>query len=246
MSSPTEAFHQRNARMIQKMGQDRELEQRTHNWFEQASKYEYSYHFTWMGRPIIQFPQDMVALQEIIWETRPQLIVETGVAHGGSLIFHASLLELIGGNGRVLGIDIDIRPHNRAAIESHPMFKRIILAEGSSTAPEMQSVARQMAADCERVMVILDSNHTHEHVRAELDLYGSLVTRGCYLVVLDTIIDRMGEAFSNDRPWGPGRSPLTAVQEFLKTSNRFVLNSEIDNKLLITVAPGGYLKCIKD
>ncbi len=191
-----------------------------------------------------EYPQDMFALQEIIWEVRPELIIETGVAHGGSLVFSASILELLGGNGRVLGIDIEIRPHNRVAIQQHPLAHRIELLEGSSTDPAIVAQARQRA-EGRHVLVMLDSNHTHDHVLAELHAYSPLVTPGSYLIVLDTIVEHMPADCFPDRPWGPGNNPKTAVHQFLRTTDRFVIDHQIPEKLLITVAPDGYLRCIK-
>jgi cephalosporin hydroxylase len=239
-------FEERNARKIADMGRDAGLKAVTRDWFAASSKHEYSYHFTWLGRPIIQFPQDIVAMQEIIWRTRPDLIVETGVAHGGALIFYASMLELLGGDGLVLGIDVEIRPGNRTAIESHPLFRRIELIEASSTDADTIERVRAHAARRPRVLVALDSNHTHDHVRRELDLYAPLVNKGSYLVVFDTIIEHMPDDFSRERPWSPGNSPKSAVDAFLRSTDRFAVDTEIENKLQITVAPGGYLKCIAE
>lgn len=239
-------FESRNESMIDAMGKDAELRTKTDQWLSHCSRYEYSYHFKWMGRPVIQFPQDLIALQEIIWETKPDLIVETGIARGGSLVFYASLLELIGGDGRVVGIDVDIRDHNRHDIEQHPMYKRITLLEGSSTEDRIVQQVRDIAAGRRRVLVVLDSNHTHAHVLRELQLYSPLVKAGGYLVVLDTFVEDMPEGFVVDRPWARGDNPKTAVWEFLKTTERFAVDEHIQNKLLITVAPDGYLKCLKD
>lgn len=239
-------FQRRNQEIVAKMAQDVALIKQTRDWFDAASGYEYSYHFTWLGRPIIQFPQDILAVQEIIWTVKPQLIIETGVAHGGSLILSASILELMGGSGRVVGVDIEIRPHNRKAIEEHPMFKRITLIEGSSVDEGIAKQVRQLADNRQPVLVILDSNHTHEHVLRELELYSPLVTRGSYLLVFDTIIEDMSADTFPDRPWGRGNNPKTAVHAFLKSNHRFVIDKEIENKLLITVAPDGYLKCVAD
>lgn len=231
---------------IAELGADQALRAASTRWIADSARHEYSYHFTWMGRPIIQYPQDIVALQEIIWAVKPKVIIETGVAHGGSLILSASLLELIGGDGRVVGVDIEIRPHNRQAIQDHPMAKRITLIEGSSVDDGIAAQVRALAAGKGPVLVILDSNHTHEHVRRELELYSPLVTKGSYLLVFDTVIEDMpADSFPN-RLWGPGNNPKTAVHEFLRTNHRFALAKEIDNKLLITVAPDGYLKCIAD
>ena len=228
------------------MAANDELASTANRLLVKSFEYNYSYNFTWLGRPIIQFPQDIVAMQEILWRVQPDLVVETGVAHGGSLIFHASILELIGGEGRVVGIDIDIRDHNRAEIERHPLSRRITLLEGSSTEQRLVDEVRAMAKNCRRVVVALDSNHTHEHVLRELELYSPLVKQGSYLVVFDTVVDDMPEDCFPDRPWGAGNNPKTAVHEYLKTSDRFVIDEEYNAKLLLTVAPDGYLRCVKD
>lgn len=239
-------FHARNAEMVDKMADEENLRALTRKWFIESSKYEYSYHFSWMGRPIIQFPQDIVAMQEVIWQVKPDLIVETGIAHGGSLIFYASMLELIGGQGHVLGVDVDIRKHNRIEIEKHPMFKRITMLAGSSIDDEVAGKIHAFAKTKQRVLVVLDSNHTHNHVLRELELYSPLVKRGSYIVVFDTVIEDMPEDFFPDRPWGKGNNPKTAVREFLASNRRFQVDAEMEDKLLITVAPGGYLKCVSD
>ncbi|MEI8166148.1 MAG: CmcI family methyltransferase, partial [Chloroflexales bacterium] len=185
-------------------------------------------------------------MQEIIWQVKPDLIIETGIAHGGSLIFHASLLEMIGGDGLVLGIDIDIRAHNRSMIEQHPMYRRIKMIEGSSIADDVFAQVKEIAQSRQRILVSLDSNHTHDHVRRELEIYAPFVRAGSYLVVFDTVVEDMPESFFQDRPWGHGNNPKTAVWDFLKTNERFVVDNELEQKLLFTVAPGGYLKCVKD
>ncbi len=206
---------------------------------------QYSYNFSWMGRPIIQYPQDMIAMQEIIWQVQPDLIIETGIAHGGSLVYYASLLELIG-KGEVLGIDIDIRKHNKAEIEKHPMFKRITMLEGSSISENIVAQVRSIAQGKQDILVVLDSNHTFEHVLSELELYSPFVSVGSYLIVFDTIVEDLpANYFKEKRPWGIGNNPKTAVFEFLKNNTDFVIDEEIDNKLLISVAPQGYLKRIK-
>jgi cephalosporin hydroxylase len=225
---------------IAQQGRDTELADLSRRWFDASAKTRYSYHFEWMGRPIIQYPQDVVAMQEILWRVKPDLVIETGVAHGGSLVLYASILELMG-NGTVLGIDIDIRPHNRAAIEAHPMFKRIKLLQGSSIAPEIVAEA-QAAAAGKRVLVVLDSNHTHDHVLAELEHYAPLVTPGSYCVVMDTVVEDMPVDAFDDRPWAPGNNPKTAVFEYLKSHPEFEIDTGMDHKLLLSVAPSGYLK----
>ena len=225
---------------------DASVRQATLDWVAAIAPHNYTYNFTWLGRPVIQFPQDLAALQEIIWDTRPNLIIETGIAHGDSLIFHASMLQLLGNAGRVLGIDIDIREHNRAEIEAHPMFERIEMIQGSAIDDAIAGQAAAVAATAERVMVVLDSNHTHAHVLRELELYAPLVTMGCYLVVCDTLIEDMPAGSFPNRPWDKGDNPRTAVDAFLKTTNRFEVDTAIDAKLQISVAPGGYLKCVAE
>lgn len=237
-------FERRNRKLINKMATDAVLRKLTRSWFEKSSKYEYSYHFKWFGLPIIQFPQDVIALQEIIWNTKPELIIETGIARGGSLIFFASMLEMLG-RGKVIGIDIDIRKHNRIEIERHKLNKRITLIEGSSIDKKTAKKVFQIVKKEKKVLVVLDSNHTHNHVLEELKLYSSLVKKNSYLVVLDTIIEDMPNYFFDDKAWGKGNNPKTAVWKFLKNNKRFKIDKNIENKLLITVAPDGYLKCIK-
>jgi len=218
--------------------------------FMQASTVpKYSYNFSWMGRPIIQYPQDMIAMQELIWSIQPDYIVETGIAHGGSLIFSAAMLELnaaCGGpkDAKVLGVDIDIREHNRKAIESHPMAKRIEMIQGSSIAPETIEEVVSRCKTKSRILVCLDSNHTHAHVLEELIAYAPLTSVGSYCIVFDTVIEDLPSDMFPDRTWGPGDNPKTAVFEYLKTHPEFVIDEVIDSKLLISVAPHGYLKRI--
>jgi len=226
--------------------EDLAMRERSRDWMVASASHGYTYNFTWLGIPVIQFPQDLVALQEVVWATRPDLIVETGVAHGGSLVFSASILELLGGDGRVVGVDIDIRNQNRARLEAHPLFKRIELVEGDSVSEPVVAQVRQLAAGCERVLVILDSNHTHQHVLSELKLYSPLVKAGGYLVVFDTSIEEAPDELFNDKPWGKGNNPMTAVREFLQNNSRFEADDDIEARLQITVAPGGYLKCVAD
>ncbi|MBW2621745.1 MAG: cephalosporin hydroxylase family protein [Deltaproteobacteria bacterium] len=242
---PIKQFEVEKKQRIAQQGTNEPLKSAANRFQEESIAALYSYNFSWMGRPVIQYPQDLMAMQEILWEIKPDLVIETGIAHGGSLIFYASILELIG-KGEVLGIDIDIRPHQRKAIEPHPMYKRIRMIEGSSIDPTtLEKVSRQ-CADKKRILVALDSNHTFDHVYQEMELYSSFVTRGSYLIVFDTIIERLPDDLYPDRPWGKGDNPETAVSNFLKKNERFVIDTVITDKLLITVAPGGYLKCIKD
>jgi cephalosporin hydroxylase len=221
---------------------------------------KYSYNFTSLGRPVIQYPQDMVAVQELIWKIKPDLIIETGIAHGGSLIMSASMLALLDmceaiesgtvldpkkSKRKVLGLDIDIRQHNREAIEAHPMSSRIQMIQGSSIAAEVIEQVKSVAKNYKRVLVCLDSNHTHDHVLAELEAYAPLTSVGSYCIVFDTIVEDMPKAMFSDRPWGPGNNPKTAVREYLKTHPDFEIDKSIDHKLLISVAPEGYLKRVK-
>ena len=210
-----------------------------------AVKYRYSYNFTWYGRPIIQFPEDIVMLQELVLSVKPELIIETGIAHGGSLVLSASMLELLG-RGNVVGIDIEIRPHNAAALAAHPLSRRITTIEGSSTDPQVVERVRALAAGKSPVMVILDSNHTHAHVLNELRLYAPLVTRDSYLVVFDTVIEQLPAGSFPDRPWDKGNNPATAVRQFLSETDRFAVDTELEARMLLTAAPGGWLRCVKD
>lgn len=228
-------------------GRNAELQASAAEFMRASTAPKYSYNFAWMGRPIIQYPQDIVAMQELIWQVQPDLIVETGIAHGGSLIFMASMLELnaaCGGpkDASVLGIDIDIRAHNRDAIESHPMWRRIAMIQGSSIAPEVVAQVKSHAEGRRRVLVCLDSNHTHNHVLAELDAYAPLVSLGSYCVVFDTIVEDLPAGTYPDRPWGPGDNPKSAAAAYLASHPEFEIDHDIDHKLLISVAPSGYLK----
>jgi cephalosporin hydroxylase len=228
-------------------GSDLSLQAAARDFIKKSTEPKYSYNFSWMGRPIIQYPQDIVAMQELIWKIKPDLIIETGIAHGGSLIFSAAMLELnaaCGGpaNAEVLGIDIDIRSHNRLAIEAHPMAKRISMIQGSSIAPNIITRVWEISRTRQNILVCLDSNHTHEHVLAELNAYANLTSVDSYCVVFDTIIEDMPEGSYPERSWAPGNNPRTAVWEFLRTNKQFQIDKSIDNKLLISVAPDGYLK----
>ncbi len=243
-------FEREVASRVEANAADRPLQTATNEFMKASIAAKYSYNFSWLGRPVIQYPQDIVAMQELIWSLQPELIVETGIAHGGSLIFSASMLELnaaCGGpaDARVVGVDIDIRAHNRKAIEAHPMFRRITMIEGSSVAPEVVASVRAMAAGKKSVLVCLDSNHTHEHVLAELEAYAPITTVGNYCVVFDTIVEDLPEALSFDRPWGPGDNPKTAARHYLASHPEFEVDARFDAKLLIGVAPQGYLRRVR-
>ena len=252
-------FSQECIEEIDKISKDQKLKDDSLSWLIDGYKYRYSYHFEQLGRPIIQYPQDIVAMQELIWKIKPDLIIETGIAHGGSLIMSASMLALLDmcdaiksnntlnpseSHRKVLAIDIDIRTHNREAIEKHPMASRIEMIQGSSIAPEIIDEVQLKAKNYKSILVCLDSNHTHDHVLAELQAYAPLASVGSYCVVFDTIVEDMPKDMYPDRPWGPGDNPKTAVFEYLKTHPEFEIDKSIQNKLLITVAPDGYLKRI--
>jgi cephalosporin hydroxylase len=245
MSDPIQEFINERSERIKKNGANSELAKAARQFNTESNKAQYSYNFSWMGRPIIQYPQDMIAMQELIWQLKPDLIIETGIAHGGSLVYYASLLELIG-KGEVLGIDIDIRSHNKKEIEAHPMFRRIKMIEGSSIDETTVNKVRAHAEGKKVILVSLDSNHTYDHVFKELEMYAPLVSPGSYIVVFDTIVEDLPEGyFSQSRPWGIGNNPKTAVHAFLAENDAFEIDHSIDNKLLISVAPEGYLKRIK-
>ena len=237
-----DSFEQRNQENVKRMSRDSEFKDLTRQWLDTCLQYEYMYHFSWLGVPIIQSPQDIVAMQELVWKVKPDLIIETGIARGGSMIFYASLLEMIGGHGRVVGIDIDIRAPNRKALENHAMFKRITLLEGSSVDEALIRQVKAIAAESKTVMVALDSNHVHDHVYAEMCAYAPLVTPGSYLVVFDTVIEDIAPKYNADRPWSKGNNPKTAVREFLKDHPEFEVDQQTEDKLCITVCPNGFLR----
>jgi len=240
-----EEFEQRNKKFINSMNKNKSLLKKSKDWIDNVFDYEYVYHFRWLGRPIIQFPQDMVAVQELIWKIKPDFIIESGIARGGSLIFYASILELLN-HGKIIGIDIDIRKHNRIEIENHTLFKRIKLIEGSSIDDSVIHKIKKIIKDKKKIMILLDSHHTEQHVLEELEKYSPFVRSGSYVVVFDTIIEDMKKHHSKNRPWNHGNNPKTAVSKFLKKNKRFKIDKEIQKKLLITSCPDGYLKCIKN
>lgn len=250
-------FQKEVAVRIAANGKNHELNKTAAAFMRATIKQRYSYNFSWQGRPIIQYPQDIVAIQELVWSIRPDLIIESGIAHGGSLILSASMLALLdlcdaiatgdkfeprSSRRKVLGIDIDIRDHNREAIEAHPMASRIQMIQGSSVAPDIVDRVRAIASNYERIMVCLDSNHTHDHVLAELQAYAPLTTRGSYCVVFDTVVNDLPDELFTDRPWGSSNNPKTAVREYLETHPEFEIDKAIQDKLLLTVAPDGYLR----
>lgn len=245
--NPIKQFEAERDARIEQLGKDLEFQAQSRDWLEQSMRRQYVYNFSWLGRPIIQNPIDMMAMQELIWKVQPDLIIETGIAHGGSIIYSASLLELnaaCGGNpdAKVIGIDIDIREHNKEAILQHPMSRRIQMLQGSSVATEIVDQVKAIALGKQKILVFLDSNHTHEHVLAELQAYAPLVTKDSYCVVFDTFVEDVPADVFDNRPWQPGNSPKTAVHEYLKTHPEFVIDKAMDYKLQITVAPDGFLK----
>ena len=246
MTDPIKQFEQDRAERIAAYASDHAFAELSRQWLEASMRRRYVYNFNWLGRPIIQNPVDMAGMQEIIWDTRPELIVETGVAHGGSLVFSASMLALLDacglGRGHVVGIDIDIRPHNRKAIEAHPLSPWITLIEGSSVDPLVVDRVTRLSKGKKSVLVCLDSNHTHAHVLAELNAYGPLVSLGSYCVVFDTFIEDMPVGFFEDRPWDRGNNPKTAEHQWLSENRGFEIDRTIQNKLMISVAPDGFLR----
>ena len=266
-----ESFQKQVCQNLAGLTADQEMRDLSNVWLRHTIKHQYSYNFTCLGRPIIQYPQDMIAIQELIWRVQPDLIIETGIAHGGSLILSASMLALLDycdaaaqnktlnildSQRKVIGIDIDIRQHNREAVEAHPLAHKIKMIQGSSIANEVIEEVGLMARDYKRVMLFLDSNHTHDHVLAELEAYAPLVSRGSYCCVFDTIVEDLPKELYKNRPWGPGNNPKTAVWEYLRRLNDahqhgdkdvpiFEIDKNIQNKLLITVAPDGYLKRVR-
>ncbi len=254
---PTKEFQKEVMNNIEGLSHDKDLQALSRVWVREITPHKWAYNFTWFGRPAIQFPNDAWAMQELIWTIKPDLIIETGIAHGGSLIFSASMLAMLDmcdaiesgeslnpkiSKRKVLGIDIDIREHNRKAIEAHPLSSRIQMIQGSSIATETIAKVHEIASNYKCVLVCLDSNHTHDHVLAELNAYASLTTVGSYCVVFDTLIEDMPDNLMSDRPWGRGNNPKSAVFEYLKTNAEFEVDKKIDHKLLISVAPDGYLK----
>lgn len=255
-----ESFAAERAQRIEDFAGDPTLNSLAHEWIFHSMAQKYLYNFDWLGRPIIQYPEDMVAVQELVWSLRPTLIIETGIAHGGSLVLSASMLALLDyceavEQGRVLdplstgrkviGVDIDIRAHNRSAIEAHPLAHMISMVEGSSVDSKTVAEVKSLASGHEKVLVFLDSNHTHDHVLQELRDYGTMASIGSYCVVFDTFVEDMPPKYFADRPWDKGNSPKTAVQAFVAEDDRFVIDRTIDQKLLITVAPSGYLRRVK-
>jgi cephalosporin hydroxylase len=244
---PVAKFFEERKSDINRMAEDKKLKKMSLEWMLHADQYKYTYNFTWMGRPIIKFPSDMIVQQEIMWKLKPDLIIETGIAHGGSILFSASMIEMMGVDGEVVAIDIDIREHNKKLIETHPMYKRITMYQGSSTDPKIVEKVKEHTKNKKCVMVILDSNHTHDHVLEELKAYAPFVTLGSYCILPDTFIEFFPPGYSsshNKRPWDVGNNPYTAMQTFLEKNNNFSIDKDLSNKGVITETIDGYLKRI--
>lgn len=224
--------------------QDANLQRVATQLVNESFKHDYAYQWTWLGMPVIQMPADIVAVQELIWQTKPDLIVETGIAWGGSVVLYASILQLIG-KGEVVAIDLNLMDHVAAQIKSYPFSDRISVYRGSSTDPAIVAKVADHAAGGKSVMVILDSDHSHEHVLNELKAYAPMVTKDSYLIVTDTVIEDLEGLPHRPRNWGPGRSPKSAMDEYLKTTDRFVSDDYVNRKVLTTFSPGGYLRCVK-
>lgn len=255
--TPEEQFAQERHDRLTAYAQDKPFQQLSRQWLQESMAKKYVYNFDWLGRPIIQYPQDMVGVQQLVWQLRPDLIIETGIAHGGSLVLSASMLALLDmcdaidagttldprrSARKVVGIDIDIREHNRAAIEAHPMASRIQMIQGSSISPDVVQQVHAAAKGHNRVLVMLDSMHTHDHVLSELNAYAPLVTSGSYCVVFDTFVDDMPPGFFADRPWDVGNNPKTAVREYLNEHPEFEIDVGFETGLQVTVAPSGFLR----
>jgi cephalosporin hydroxylase len=239
-------FEARKKENIARMAGDDAFARSSADWFRRSVEHRYSYNFRWLGLPIIQYPADIAAMQELVWAVRPGTIVETGVARGGSLVFYASLMQLLGGDGKVIGVEIALGDENRKLIMSHPMAGRIDIVDGSSTDPGVAAQVKAKAQGHGPVLVVLDSHHGHEHVLNELRLYAPLVGKGSYVVVFDTVVEDLPGGLFDGRPWGPGDNPKTAVQAFLKENGRFEIDRSFNDKLQLSVCPDGFLRCTAD
>ena len=239
-------FYNERKNDIEKMGMDVDLRKKSLEWMLHADKYKYTYNYSWMGRPIVKYPNDMLIQQELMWMLKPDLIIETGIAHGGSIIFSASMQKMMGIDGEVVGIDIDIRPHNRKLIEEHPMYKNITMFEGNSTDKNFIKKIEEHVTGKKTVMVILDSLHSHQHVYLELQLYSKFVTLGSYCILPDTFIEFFPKGhYSRNRPWDVGDNPYTAMKQFINETDEFEVDKSLTNKAMITETIDGYLKRVK-
>ncbi len=239
-------FETRKQRDIAAMAADKEFCALGRAWFTESFRHRYSYNFRWMGLPIIQYPADIIAMQELIWQIKPHTVIETGIARGGSLAFYASMLEMTGSGGHVIGVELALGDENRKAIMSHPLSHRIKLVDGSSIAVETIAKVKAIVGSNAPVLVVLDSHHDHDHVLAELRAYERFVKKASYIVVFDTVIEHLPENALGDRPWGPGNNPKSAIDVFLKENARFEIDRSYDDKLHLSVCPGGFLRCVHD
>lgn len=240
-----EEFLQLNEQAAHEMSQDKELQAEALDVLVKADRHRWIHQGTWFGEPLLNLPQDMFAIQDIIWRTRPDFIIEVGVAWGGGMLFESMLLEILGGQ-KVIGVDIFI-PHDlRKRLMGHgKLSERLVLIEGDSTSADTLLKIREVIGGAKKIMVMLDSNHTHEHVLGELRAYAPFVEKGQYLICGDTIVEYMPPQLHVNRPWGPGNNPATAVREFLQETDRFVVDEKIDQRLLFSCHPGGYLQAVK-
>jgi len=241
--SDIKKFQKFRKQNIKRLGKDKSLKRIAIDFIKKSGKYHYSYNFDWLGMPIIQFPQDVMALQEIFWKIKPEIIIETGVARGGSLIFYASLMKMVNKNGLVIGIDVNIKKHNLKKIKKHFLYKNIKLMTGSSVDQKIIKKLHQQTKN-KKIMVVLDSDHSLKHVYKELKLYSNFVSKGSYMIVLDATIDNMPNDYFLNRSWNKNNNPKKAVKLFLKKNKNFVVDEQIENKLLITSAYSGFLKKI--
>ena len=239
-------FYSEREKDVEKMGEDGELQKKSLEWMIHADKYKYTYNYTWMGQPIVKYPNDMLIQQELMWKLKPDLIIETGIAHGGSIIFSASMQKMMGIDGEVVGVDIDIRSHNRELIENHPTYDRITMYEGDSTDSKIVELIEKHTVGKKCVMVVLDSHHSHDHVYKELQSYSKFVTLNSYCILPDTFIEFFPKGyFSKNRPWDVGDNPHTAMKKFMDESDEFVIDKKLTNKAMITESIDGYLLKVK-
>lgn len=228
------------------MSQDKDLKKKAMEVLVEADKHRWIHQTKWFGQAILNLPQDMFAIQEIIYRTRPKFIIETGVAWGGSLLFYSTLMEVLGGE-KIIGIDLYMPPDLKERLNSYgKLSSRLALIEGSSVDESTVERVRSITGGSKEVMLILDSYHTHEHVLKELRLYSPFVGKGFYIVCGDTVVEDIPEQTHRTRPWGPGDNPKTALRQFLLENDRFIVDKKTENKLLFTCNPDGYVQCVKD
>ena len=238
------SFEEEKSTEIKNAKADPELLKKARDFLVQSDKHKYGYYWTWLGLPIIQMPEDIVLTQEILWETKPDFVIEAGVAWGGSLAMYAAFQE-IQGYGHVFGIDVTIPQHNREAIMSTPVSNRITLIEASSSDPATFEAVSAQIPKGSNILLVLDSNHTHEHVLAELKLWSPLLQNGNYIIVSDTVVEVIPEQTHRPRPWGPGNNPMTGMQEFMNENDRFTSENSYSDRAFASFNPSGYLKCMK-